>query len=51
MKSKNIYNSKLIEDYYKPLNNADLCEVSKASAEIMLDRFSNGKEIDFPFAE
>ena len=25
------------------------CEVSKASAEIMLERFCNGKEIDFPF--
>ena len=29
-------------------NNID-CEVSKASREIMLDRFSNGSEIDFPF--
>ena len=27
------------------------CKVSKASTEIMLDRFSNGKEIDFPFSK
>ena len=27
------------------------CEVSKASAEIMLERFCNGKEIDFPFSQ
>ena len=30
-------------------NNND-CKVSEASKEIMLDRFSNGKEIDFPFS-
>ena len=29
----------------------DDCEVSKASKEIMLDRFSNGNGIDFPFSE
>ena len=27
------------------------CIVSKASTEIMLDRFTNGKEIDFPFSK
>ena len=27
------------------------CEVSKASSEIMLDRFCKGKEIDFPFSQ
>ena len=26
------------------------CEVSKASTEIMLDRFSNGRDIEFPFS-
>ena len=26
------------------------CIVSNASTEIMLDRFTNGKEIDFPFS-
>ena len=29
----------------------DDCKVSKASKEIMLDRFSNGNGIDFPFSE
>ena len=28
----------------------DDCKVSKASKEIMLDRFYNGKVIEFPFA-
>ena len=27
------------------------CIVSKASTEIMLDRFTDGKEIDFPFTK
>ena len=35
-------------DALKELNS---CEVSKASAEIMLERFCNGKEIDFPFSK
>ena len=35
-------------DVLKGLNS---CEVSKASAEIMLERFCNGKEIDFPFSQ
>ena len=29
----------------------DDCEVSKASNEIMLDRFYDGKSIEFPFAQ
>ena len=29
----------------------DFCEVSKASVELMLERFCNGKEIDFPFSK
>ena len=28
----------------------DYCRVSKASKEIMLDRFYNGNRIEFPFA-
>tara|TARA_Y100001970_G_C13471634_1_gene479955 strand:- start:280 stop:438 length:159 start_codon:yes stop_codon:yes gene_type:complete len=28
----------------------EYCKVSKASKEIMLDRFYNGKRIEFPFA-
>ena len=33
------------------LEELNSCEVSKASSEIMLDRFCNGKEIDFPFSK
>ena len=29
----------------------DLCKVNEASVEIMLERFCNGKEIDFPFSQ
>ena len=29
----------------------DYCKVSKASNEIMLDRFYNGKRIEFPFSK
>ena len=35
---------------YEPSNRLDFCKVSKASVEIMLERFCNGKEIDFPFS-
>ena len=31
------------------LQDLDICKVSNASVEIMLERFCNGKEIDFPF--
>ena len=33
--------------FLEPLNKVDFCEVSKASAEIMLERFCKGKKIDF----
>ena len=47
MNSKNIQ-KKISLDV---LNEFNSCEVSKASSEIMLDRFCNGKEIDFPFSK
>ena len=49
MDHKNIQN--LVSNYetLEPVKGVDSCEVSKASAEIMLERFYNGKEIDFPF--
>ena len=31
--------------------NSDNCKISKASNEIMLDRFYNGKRIEFPFSQ
>ena len=39
-------NKKILLENNKDISN---CKVSKASTEIMLDRFTNGKEIDFPF--
>ena len=51
MKPKNIQKKispKQSSDALKGLNS---CEISKASAEIMLERFCNGKEIDFPFSQ
>ena len=32
------------------LASSEYCKVSQASKEIMLDRFYNGKGIEFPFA-
>ena len=40
-----------IRKILEPFNKLVFCEVSKASAEIMLDRFCNGKKIDFPFSK
>ncbi len=39
------------KEFLESLHGIDFCEVSKASAEIMLERFCNGKEIDFPFSQ
>ena len=50
-------NSKDIQKKISPKESLDVlqgynyCDVSKASAEIMLERFCNGKEIDFPFSQ
>ena len=35
----------------KIVKSAEFCKVSRASNEIMLDRFYKGKEIEFPFAQ
>ena len=51
MNSKNIQNKISRNDVLDPLKESDFCEVSKASAELMLERFCNGKEIDFPFSK
>ena len=48
-KSNKIKKSKLISSDQIKLSK--ICKVSIASKEIMLDRFSNGKEIDFPFSQ
>ena len=49
MRSKNIQSKFSQNEVLQLLKRVDFCDVSKASAEIMLDRFSNGKEIEFPF--
>ena len=51
MNSKDIKNNELHKDLSKSTKGNDICEVSKASSEIMLDRFCNGKEVDFPFSK
>ena len=51
MNSENKTNTVSRKELLDPLNEVDFCEVSKASVEIMLERFYNGKEIDFPFAQ
>ena len=50
MSSKYIKNYEFHKDLLKPTEGKDVCEVSKASSEIMLDRFCNGKEVEFPFS-
>ena len=51
MNSKNIQKKIYLNESFDALGELNTCEVSKASAEIMLERFCNGKEIDFPFSK
>ena len=51
MKIENIQNKVSLNESYDPWKGVDFCKVSKASVEIMLERFCNGKEIDFPFSQ
>ena len=51
MNSKNIQQKITPNNPLDALKGLNFCEVSKASAEIMLERFCNGKEIDFPFSQ
>ena len=44
-----IKNSK--NGYLETFKTSNNCRVSKASNEIMLDRFYNGKGIEFPFSK
>ena len=50
MDSKDLQNKESYKDLLEPIYGAEICEVSKASAEIMFDRFCNCKDIDFPFS-
>ncbi len=51
MNIKNIQKKIYQNESWDALKELNSCEVSKASAEIMLERFCNGKEIDFPFSK
>ena len=51
MNSKNIKKEISLNESLEVLKGLDSCEVSKASAEIMLERFCNGKDVDFPFSQ
>ena len=51
MNLENIQKKVSRNESFEPLKGVDLCKVSEASVEIMLERFSNGKEIDFPFSQ
>ena len=51
MNSKNTQKKMSSNESLDKLDELYSCEVSKASSEIMLDRFCNGKEIDFPFSK
>ena len=51
MNSKNIQKKIYLNEFMEACKELNSCEVSKASAEIMLERFCNGKEIDFPFSK
>ena len=50
MNSKNIQIKISQKKFLDLFKGVDLCEASKASTELMLERFCNGKEIDFPFS-
>ena len=51
MYAEEIQNKKLKKYLFKDFSMLHDCKVSRASTEIMLDRFCNGKEIDFPFSK
>ena len=51
MNLDNIQDKALKNESFETLKGVDLCKVSEASVEIMLERFCNGKEIDFPFTQ
>tara|TARA_S200000501_G_scaffold12065_1_gene10690 strand:- start:1050 stop:1205 length:156 start_codon:yes stop_codon:yes gene_type:complete len=50
MNSKDKQNKPPRNEFVNPLSGAFFCKVSKASENIMLERFFNDKEIDFPFS-
>ena len=51
MLNKSFKNKALKKQSLKILRRTENCKVSQASNEIMLDRFYDGKVIEFPFAQ
>ena len=51
MLDKSFKNKVLKKQSLKLVRRPEHCKVSQASNEIMLDRFYNGKVIEFPFAQ
>ena len=51
MYSKFVKKKELNKDYLESSKSSQDCKVSIASNEIMLDRFYNGKVIEFPFSQ
>ena len=49
MYSRSLKNKKIKNNLPEIKDISNKCKVSKASNEIMLDRFYNGKSIEFPF--
>ncbi len=51
MLNKSFRNKSLKRQSLDKARPSEYCKVSQASNEIMLDRFYNGKVIEFPFAQ
>ena len=51
MSIKSLKNESLHKHNQKKVIVTEMCKVSRASNEIMLDRFYKGDEIEFPFAQ
>lgn len=51
MNSSSTKSNESNKDSVKSFHNLTNCKVSKASTEIMLDRFHNGHAIEFPFSQ
>ena len=51
MNLENIKKKISLYESFETFKGVDHCKVSEASVEIMLERFCNGREIDFPFSQ
>ncbi len=51
MFNKSSKNKTLKNQYLEIVKRREYCKVSQASNEIMLDRFYNGKGLEFPFSQ